>query len=189
LVPAAVPDSADASPRAGLVVSRAVGGSVVRHRVARRLRHLLASRLATLSPWFPAGGSGATGGGGGTVLVLGDDLDSVCGRSCRTGDGRERRRRRSVPAHPAARPLVVLVRGYQRWISPALPPTCRFHPTCSAYAVEALQVHGLVKGTALTVWRPLRCAPWHPGGVDEVPPRAPPYSSSDGSRAAPDPPG
>ena len=42
----------------------------------------------------------------------------------------------------AVRPLVALVRGYQRWISPALPPTCRFFPSCSAYAVEALQVHG-----------------------------------------------
>ena len=86
----------------------------------------------------------------------------------------------------AARPLVALVRGYQRWISPALPPMCRFHPTCSAYAVEALQVHGLVKGAALTVWRLLRCAPWHPGGVDEVPPaRTPRTSSPDGSRATP----
>ena len=86
----------------------------------------------------------------------------------------------------AARPLVLLVRGYQRWISPALPPTCRFHPTCSAYAVEALQVHGLFTGTALTVWRLLRCAPWHPGGVDEVPPaRTPRTSSPDGSRATP----
>ena len=86
----------------------------------------------------------------------------------------------------AARPLVALVRGYQRWISPALPPTCRFHPTCSAYAVEALQVHGLFKGTALTVWRLLRCAPWHPGGVDEVPPaHALRRPSPDGSRADP----
>ena len=67
----------------------------------------------------------------------------------------------------AARPLVLLVRGYRRWISPALPPTCRFHPTCSAYAVEALQVHGLFAGTWLAVRRLLRCAPWHPGGVDE----------------------
>ena len=69
------------------------------------------------------------------------------------------------------RPLVALLRGYQRWISPALPPTCRFHPSCSAYAIEALQVHGLLRGTALTAWRLLRCAPWHPGGVDPVPPR------------------
>jgi putative membrane protein insertion efficiency factor len=69
------------------------------------------------------------------------------------------------------RPLVALLRGYQRFISPALPPTCRFSPSCSAYAIEALQVHGLARGTVLTAWRLLRCAPWHPGGVDPVPPR------------------
>jgi uncharacterized protein len=73
------------------------------------------------------------------------------------------------PWSPARLP-VALLRGYQRWVSPALPPTCRFYPTCSSYAIEALQVHGLLRGTALTAWRLLRCAPWHPGGVDPVPP-------------------
>jgi putative membrane protein insertion efficiency factor len=86
----------------------------------------------------------------------------------------------------AARPFVALVRGYQRWISPALPPTCRFFPSCSAYAVEALQVHGLLRGAALTVWRLLRCAPWHPGGVDPVPPAHTPRTSfPDGPPAGP----
>ena len=70
-------------------------------------------------------------------------------------------------------PLVAVLRGYQRWISPALPPSCRFYPSCSAYAVEALQVHGLLRGVALASWRLLRCAPWHPGGVDPVPPGRP----------------
>ncbi|HEV7451486.1 MAG TPA: membrane protein insertion efficiency factor YidD [Pseudonocardiaceae bacterium] len=77
------------------------------------------------------------------------------------------------PAHrpgPVARMLVLILRFYRRWISPALPPTCRFHPTCSAYAVEALTVHGALRGSWLTVRRLLRCAPWHPGGVDPVPP-------------------
>lgn len=72
---------------------------------------------------------------------------------------------------PLTRLPIVLLRGYQRWISPALPPTCRFYPTCSAYAIEALQVHGLLRGSWLTVRRLARCAPWHPGGVDPVPPR------------------
>lgn len=72
---------------------------------------------------------------------------------------------------PFARVLIVLLRGYQRWISPALPPTCRFYPSCSAYAVEALHVHGVFRGCWLTVRRLLRCAPWHPGGIDPVPPR------------------
>lgn len=73
--------------------------------------------------------------------------------------------------NPVTRALVWLVRGYQTYVSPALPPTCRFYPTCSAYAVEALQEHGVVRGIGLTTWRLLRCAPWHPGGVDMVPPR------------------
>ena len=86
------------------------------------------------------------------------------------------------PTRAAVRPLVAMLRGYQRWISPALPPTCRFHPTCSAYAVEALQVHGLLRGTALTVWRLLRCAPWHPGGIDPVPQGRRPRTSSPAGR-------
>jgi putative membrane protein insertion efficiency factor len=91
----------------------------------------------------------------------------------------------STPARPSVRPLLALLHGYQRWISPALPPSCRFHPSCSAYAVEALTVHGLLRGTALATWRLLRCAPWHPGGVDPVPPRRAPgaRSSPDGSRS------
>jgi putative membrane protein insertion efficiency factor len=70
-----------------------------------------------------------------------------------------------------ARAMIGVLRFYQRWISPAFPPTCRFYPTCSAYAIEALQVHGPLRGSWLTVRRLLRCAPWHPGGIDPVPPR------------------
>ncbi len=61
------------------------------------------------------------------------------------------------------------IRFYSRAISPALPPRCRFHPTCSAYAAEASAVHGAGRGTWLAVRRLLKCAPWHPGGVDFVP--------------------
>jgi uncharacterized protein len=67
--------------------------------------------------------------------------------------------------------LIVVVRGYQRWVSPMLPPSCRFYPSCSAYAVTALARHGAVRGSALAVWRLLRCHPFNPGGVDPVPER------------------
>jgi len=66
--------------------------------------------------------------------------------------------------------LVAPLRVYRRFVSPLIPPSCRFTPSCSAYAVEALQVHGPVRGSWLTVRRVLRCAPWHPGGYDPVPP-------------------
>ena len=59
---------------------------------------------------------------------------------------------------------------YQRAISPALPPRCRFHPSCSAYAAEAISVHGAGRGSWLAIRRILKCAPWHPGGIDLVPP-------------------
>jgi uncharacterized protein len=68
-----------------------------------------------------------------------------------------------------ARPLIWLVRAYQLVISPFVPPSCRFYPTCSHYAIEALQKHGVLKGGWLAVHRIVRCHPWHPGGHDPVP--------------------
>lgn len=72
---------------------------------------------------------------------------------------------------PLAAGLVAVLRAYQRWISPALPARCRFYPTCSTYAVQAIVTRGTVVGLLLTGWRLLRCQPFHPGGVDPVPPR------------------
>ena len=66
--------------------------------------------------------------------------------------------------------LIALVRFYQLAISPWLPPACRYSPTCSAYAIEALRVHGPLRGLWLSVRRLLRCHPFHPGGYDPVPP-------------------
>ncbi|QPK81317.1 membrane protein insertion efficiency factor YidD [Schaalia sp. ZJ405] len=63
------------------------------------------------------------------------------------------------------------IRAYQRWVSPLLGPRCRYAPTCSAYAVEAISVHGVIKGIILATWRLLRCNPWSLGGVDHVPDR------------------
>jgi putative membrane protein insertion efficiency factor len=66
--------------------------------------------------------------------------------------------------------LMGLVRFYQRFLSPLKGgPTCRFYPSCSQYAYEALQKHGAIKGTYLAVRRVLRCHPFHPGGYDPVP--------------------
>jgi uncharacterized protein len=65
--------------------------------------------------------------------------------------------------------LVLLVRLYQRLVSPLLPPACRFYPSCSAYAVTALERHGALKGSALAARRLLKCHPFHPGGIDPVP--------------------
>jgi putative membrane protein insertion efficiency factor len=70
-----------------------------------------------------------------------------------------------------ARLLVLLVRFYQRFIGPGLPASCRFHPSCSCYAVEALERHGAARGGWLTIRRLGRCHPFHPGGIDPVPDR------------------
>jgi uncharacterized protein len=70
---------------------------------------------------------------------------------------------------PLAWLLALPIRFYKRFLSPLLPPACRFHPTCSVYALEALQKHGALRGVRLTLWRLLRCQPFHPGGIDPVP--------------------
>jgi putative membrane protein insertion efficiency factor len=66
--------------------------------------------------------------------------------------------------------LIVAIRGYQRWISPALGNRCRFHPSCSAYALTAIELHGAARGSWLAIRRLAKCQPFHPGGVDHVPP-------------------
>jgi putative membrane protein insertion efficiency factor len=69
------------------------------------------------------------------------------------------------------RALLALIGGYRRWISPALPRRCRYEPTCSAYAAEALRRHGAARGGLLAAWRVLRCNPFSHGGFDPVPER------------------
>ncbi|MCY4360431.1 membrane protein insertion efficiency factor YidD [Candidatus Synechococcus spongiarum] len=78
----------------------------------------------------------------------------------RKGDGR---------TGPPVAPLIGLIGLYQRFVSPLLGPRCRFSPSCSAYAMEALDRHGLWRGGWLSVWRLLRCHPCTAGGYDPVP--------------------
>ena len=68
-----------------------------------------------------------------------------------------------------ARVLIWLIKAYQMVLSPMLGSNCRFTPTCSRYAIEALQAHGALYGSWLSLRRVLRCHPWHPGGHDPVP--------------------
>ncbi|HKC30400.1 MAG TPA: membrane protein insertion efficiency factor YidD [Burkholderiales bacterium] len=68
-----------------------------------------------------------------------------------------------------ARLLRSALRGYRWFVSPVLPPACRFHPSCSEYAEEAVARHGAWRGSWLAARRLCRCGPWHPGGCDPVP--------------------
>ncbi|MDO8281653.1 MAG: membrane protein insertion efficiency factor YidD [Thermodesulfovibrionia bacterium] len=63
---------------------------------------------------------------------------------------------------------VLTIKGYQRYISPFLPGSCRFYPSCSAYCIEAVENHGVLKGLWLFLKRILKCHPFHPGGFDPV---------------------
>ena len=69
--------------------------------------------------------------------------------------------------------LIALIRGYQWFISPLLGNHCRFYPSCSQYAREAIERHGAPRGAWLAIRRVARCHPWHPGGVDLVPESSP----------------
>ncbi|WP_436669364.1 membrane protein insertion efficiency factor YidD [Paenibacillus kandeliae] len=68
------------------------------------------------------------------------------------------------------RAVQVPIHFYRKFISPLKPPSCRFYPTCSQYALEAIEVHGVLKGSWLAARRISKCHPFHPGGIDLVPP-------------------
>ncbi len=185
--------NADAQVRVGFVVSRAVGGAVARNRVRRRLQHVVHDRLGSL----PAGATlvvralpdaasrsypelagdfdsalhGALsqrrrGGGSRQRRIAGKSAEPKSGAGDAPGDQPVRGLAHLTPARLLAAPIL----AYRRWVSPALPARCRFYPSCSSYALTALQTHGAVRGTLLTIWRLLRCQPFHPGGYDPVPP-------------------
>lgn len=70
---------------------------------------------------------------------------------------------------PAAKTMVMLIKIYQKMVSPLFPPSCRFTPTCSSYAITSIERYGAVKGGWMGVRRISRCHPWNPGGFDPVP--------------------
>ena len=182
-----------ASPaRAAFTVSKAVGDSVTRHRVVRRLRAITPPLLDRVP--------------GGSRVVVRAMPEAATASSARLREDLERALERIVPLGSlperdvsvpvvdveAAAPgppssglgrvlwwigwpirslLIALIWIYRNTISPILTPTCRYHPSCSAYGFQALQVHGAAKGTVLAAWRVLRCNPFTPGGLDPVPAR------------------
>ena len=79
----------------------------------------------------------------------------------------------NIGSAPAARAVIVLIEAYRHMISPLRLPSCRFMPTCSQYAVDALAEYGLFRGGWLALCRLVRCGPWHGGGWDPIPQRVP----------------
>lgn len=99
-----------------------------------------------------------------------DETPEAPGSDSRNGGTADQSQSDSVRSGLAARMLIAIIRVYQWAIAPLLPNCCRFEPTCSHYAVEALRLHGFWRGTGLTIWRLMRCQPFCRGGIDPVPP-------------------
>lgn len=97
------------------------------------------------------------------------------------------RLRSGFRSDPGAWLLKGAVRGYQLTLRGVIGSHCRFYPHCSAYAIEALDLHGAARGSYLTARRILRCHPWHPGGFDPVPAVTAPHDSSEAPSAASSP--
>ena len=177
---------------AAFVVGKSVGNSVVRHRVVRRLRVATLPVLAGLPGGtqvviraMPEAAAASTAtlhrdvssaiarvaGGPPVVVPVAVATPSVPVAPTQVPPRRGLRRALWIVGWPLRSVLVGLVWVYRHTVSPILPPTCRYHPSCSAYGFEALTTHGAAKGTLLTGWRVLRCNPFSAGGLDPVPER------------------
>lgn len=111
-------------------------------------------------PVVPPNGGGEGGNDAADVFSRTGNPESAA-----TGGGKPPPRPLTLPARGA----LLLIRGYQRLLSPILPPSCRFVPSCSQYGHEAIAKYGIIRGGALGAWRILRCNPFGGGGYDPVP--------------------
>ena len=183
--------------RAAFAVSKTVGDSVTRHRVVRRLRAVTLPLLDRLPAGTDVVVRAMPEAAHASSADLGADIERALTRvtalnprqsaspPCRQDEALATLREGSMQHDGATAtriervlwwigwPIRTLLLGliwiYRHTISPMLPPTCRYHPSCSAYGFEALQVHGAAKGAVLAGWRVLRCNPFTPGGLDPVP--------------------
>lgn len=154
----------------GMAVSRKVGKAVTRNRVKRLLREFFRLHRALLPEHLDivAVAKKHTGAAGPEPGPRQRPLLPLL-RACRPAPGQEQRRPEQGLAM-LRRLFVLPIRFYQLFISPVLPPACRFYPTCSAYALEAIMTHGVLRGGWLALRRLARCHPWGGSGYDPVPP-------------------
>lgn len=193
LVVHVAPSARQGPARAAFAVSSQVGNSVVRHRLIRQLRAGVLPLLQRLPDGTDLVVRALPAARDATFPDLTADLehalrhdllpdpptstDDVPATSSTPTPTEERAPRHGIGrvlfllGTPLRWLLIALVALYRRVISPVLPPTCRYHPSCSAYTLQALQVHGVVKGIALAAWRIGRCNPFTKGGLDPVPER------------------
>ena len=186
--------------RAAFAVGKSVGNSVDRHRVVRQLRAIVVPALEQLPAGSQVVIRALPEAQGSDSSALRRDVHAAISKASGieivesnpalapdTSEGGSSAATDVEPPAPVVRtglgrlvwllgwPIRALLLGliwiYRNTISPILPPTCRYHPSYSAYAFGALQTHGAAKGTALAAWRVLRCNPFTPGGLDPVPTR------------------
>ncbi len=152
--------------RIGLTATKKVGHAVQRNRARRVMRAALSEHLAQNIGGYDI----ILVARGQTPRLKSTQLSKTLGKLFAKA-GLPDKAPGPGPRRPAmiARLLIALLRGYKKYISPHLGHHCRFIPTCSEYAMQALAVHGLVKGLILTVWRLLRCQPFAKFGYDPVP--------------------
>ena len=185
--------------RLGITVTKKVGPAVTRNRLKRKIREFFRLNSANWPSGMDYLFIARHSAGGLTSARLKADLNQAALKLSklrsnppaekRDGSGPEAQSVGPAPAATTAQPVnplkavlefiqsvladlaLGLIFLYQRFISPLFPPACRFRPTCSSYAAQAIKIHGFWRGSFLAAKRLLKCHPLHPGGDDPVPPR------------------